>query len=203
MVLLRDKMLKVFFVGMLFVFIPIFSFADDLSIFGFYFAEPISFSECKKRDNLYDILTYEICYERMYGTSSYKKLDNEFLKIRFPSDSIPDFLKYDHVNGLIIDGNLEKITFYTKGILSQEYVLEVLTKKYGNSSVIEKKSMQNAMGATFETFDAYWNDLEKLYVKFKPTNGEINHGSVSIETLKGRLYMEKLKNEADENKIKL
>lgn len=201
--LLKDKTLKVFFVGVLFVFIPVFSFADDLSIFGFNLAKPISFSECKKRDDLYDILIYNICYERMYGTNSYKKLDNEFLKIRFPSDSIPDFLKYGNVDGIIIDGNLERISFYTQGIVSQEYVLEVLTNKYGKPSIIEKKSVQNAMGATFETFDASWNDLEKLYVKFNPTNGEINHGFVSIETLKGRLYMEKLINDADERKIKL
>jgi len=171
---------------------------DYISVFGIKLDAPFELFECSGNyvygEIFYDTMQKEICYERQkYYTSN--DYETKRFNVTLPFDTAPGYIKdrkmyvYEYLN------KVDKIQFYTTGIDSSKYVLKTLVEKFGNPTGYEEVKLQNRMGATFESFEATWNN-DQIYIEFNPTYGSLDHGYVNIHTREGKLRRdEKLKDE--------
>lgn len=94
----------------------------------------------------------------MNGVDTYPALPpvDESLIIKFPFGESPKIVNANAISAIVLDGNLEGVSFVTSGHSNAEDVLATLREKYGKPSTYIPKKLQNQMGATYESFSAGW-----------------------------------------------
>lgn len=178
--------------------------SDDLkTVFGIKIGERLSIPECEKnldrplkpKEEDFNSGTYEFCYAQ-FG----HLFDNESNTPPLITGEIhvepttmlggPKLARLGGFNGLIIDGVLEEIEFYTWGIEAQDIVFDALKEKYGKPFKYEPKNVQNKMGARYEAFDATWQ-FDDLNVIFFSVENKLDSGRVIISTDRALIYRAK------------
>lgn len=169
---------------------------EPLALFGIPFAAPLSIQECQTRMES-DILSREkgatrlnyvhtspetACYTQALKDIG-KPLSDGEISIRFPITEQP---LMGRVTGRVVGGNLEMVTIHTRGIRTQDMVFNDLVQKFGEPSTLSRPSMQNRMGATFQTIDAVWNLENGVQAVFVSTITSLDEGIVMIMTPTGK-----------------
>jgi hypothetical protein len=157
--------------------------------FGFTFGGPLEIPECPKervgRTLHYNILPGYTCFYRAHthGTES-SALGSEYVSIRFPLSESPQIV-LGELQAQMIDGVIEGLAFSTMGIRVQEEVLDELRQKYGEPETLVPRRVQSRMGATYEVINASWR-VGDIRVMYRSVDTDMDHGYVSIRTVKGQ-----------------
>jgi len=182
--------------------------AQDMSVFGMRFGQPLTIPECPATNGGYRYYASsfhsQVCYERsltILGLDAFKWHDKkhpppvlpplgteEEVSIKFPLRETPDIAN-DAVYAILIDAKLEGISFVTRGIRDADLVLEKLKAKYGASPTLVNTRVQNRIGASFDAFYAIWI-FPDLQAAFHSVSETLDHGLVIIDTNKGHAWRE-------------
>jgi len=179
-------------------------FAVDMTVFGFTLGEKLSITECERKSLGYEN-SKSMCFERfskyVNGVETYptEPPNNENLLIKFPYGDSPQIVSGNVISGIILDGKLEGISFSTSGISDADYVLAKLQEKYGKPSTYIPRKIENAMGASFDSFIAGWK-LENLDISFFGVKTKLDEGQVFIDTNKGGAWRKKQHEELNKDK---
>lgn len=112
--------------------------------------------------------------------------------INFPFGELPSWVYASRFQALLIDGGIERVWIMTTGTAGQAAALSSLTQKYGKPVGLSPASMQNGFGATFQTFEAVWQDGDTSVVFNSIVEGT-DKGTVTIGTFKGnQMFLERL-----------
>lgn len=162
-----------------------FAHADEMTAFGLPLAQEFSLPECKKGVYGYSTGTDYVCFQRLFGREKQSgQIVTESVRIRFPIADSPSIVRGGELIARIIDGKLEGLGFNTFGIRNADIVLGKLKEKYGDPEVFAPHTVKNALGASFEAFDASWSKIN-LRVHFQSVSGSLDSGLVQIDTKKG------------------
>jgi len=160
--------------------------AQDMTVYGIKLGEPFTLTKCSPEN----INTG--CWNGYAKTDPPR--DEKYLEILLPTAG-------RLLHPLLIDGNVEGVSFLTDGIRDADRVLAMLTEKYGKPTKTERRAARNLAGATFVSTFAWWK-LPHLRVEFRPHENELTSGAVIIMTLKGQAQEDKESAQrADKNKL--
>lgn len=160
--------------------------AQENDVFGLALGQSLQIPECRKQYGIYDISNKSVCFERIFGREKLTTpVENETVKITFPTLDAPKIAKNGVLLGMVIDGKLEGINFNTFGIKDAEQVLNKLKEKYGEPHEYKPYVEENRLGQKFNAFSALWK-LDNLEVYMQSILGSITSGLVSIDTHKAR-----------------
>ena len=182
------------------------AYADEMTVFGIPFAQNFSLPECKKglpgRKAGLDVgATKVVCYYRWKGMDPGPPV-NTVTSIYFPRDDAPDISKNGMVGATIIDGRLEGIGFYTRGVDDANAVLTKLTEKYGAPTTKVPHVVPSSIGASYTVFDATWIK-PNIEVRFQSMYGASDTGHVSIRTPKAIERDNRLREEHAKDRLPL
>jgi hypothetical protein len=151
--------------------------APDMTVFGIKLGQKLTLAECPKDASGYDLVIRQDCFQLLSAKT-------ENVEIHFPIRNMPEMLSAPRLVALIIDGNIEGVSFSTRGIQSQNADLQRFKDKYGEPTRLVPAQVQNRMGAKFETFTALWL-FPELSVSFVSASTTLDEGLVIIDTTKG------------------
>jgi len=144
--------------------------SPDMTVFGIRLGERLTLPECPKDASGYDLNILSVCFQRYSA-----KTPN--VEIQFPIRDMPDMMSDTRLAALIIDGNIEGVSFSTRGVRSQNADLDRFTEKYGQPTKLSPAQVQNRLGAKFDTFTALWL-FPELYVSFVSASTTLDEGLV-------------------------
>lgn len=174
--------------------------ATDTRIFGLHLGERFNIPECKKKSLqeqiIYEDSTDKICFERDRTQESGPIINDgtrvDQVHLKFPADGRPQIMDGSKMYAMVFDGNLEGISFDTKGEAASELVMEKLKALYGAPSIMTPITF-NRGKSIVNAYRADWN-LKNLFVFFQNTNFSGEKGLVFIQTEKGKKrYAEQMK----------
>lgn len=173
----------------------------EVTVFGVAMKQPLPFGECAfseikvpKRGQAIlgkSYLQYTVhspssrpCYERtLIGSAA--PLDHESVAIKFPIGDEPTLSKHGQLAARLIDGRVERLWFWTKGLRHQQVDMDALTAKFGAPSANEVRAVSNAFGATFTSINAGWDLPDGIKVTYASTTGTIDTGMFVASTAIG------------------
>jgi hypothetical protein len=157
--------------------------ADEPGIFGFVFGKPLDLPECPyktvggSRMKLYEILVPSTCIQDAHALNGYGKPVRE---ITFSQKEGPLIVKNWRAFPLEANGNLIGFHFLTRGVETQDVVMQQLVEKFGKPVSIERRAIQNSFGAAYSSIEAHWQ-ATPLSVTFFSTRGRIDTGEVFVD----------------------
>lgn len=192
--------------------------AQDMSVFGMRFGQPLTIPECAKKDKYsldYESFPAHTCYERLmtyerFASEVFKRYDKkhpppslpplgtEEVRINYPYAERPEIANTT-VGAILIDSKLEGISFGTRGLADANSVLERLKTKYGTSPTVVATKVQNRLGGSFDAFYAVWA-FPDLRVGFHSVSGSLDKGLVIVDTTKGNEWREQRLKQAQKDK---
>jgi hypothetical protein len=168
--------------------------AEQVSVFGLQIGKPFAVPECpfkkvSKTLNSYEFFTTSICFQRVAGVNGSEagkgiNLSDDYVDIVWPRGSEPEIARPGSVSVAVIDGNIERMTFGTLGVVSQARDIKVLTDKFGSPTTGGEQIVQNGYGAKVQVIRAEWK-IEGVSVDFDSAGSTFNSGVVRIQTAKG------------------
>lgn len=154
--------------------------AQQVSIFGFELGKPLVLPECPFKmagsTKLYEDIVDATCVENAQRYPGYKI---PIRVITFGRKERP-LIVYWNLLPLERDGILVGVEFATRGLDTKQSVLDSLTEKFGEPSMIEREPVQNRMGAKFEAVYAKWRK-PNLNVTYDSVLNRIDRGAVFID----------------------
>jgi hypothetical protein len=157
--------------------------SEPATIFGIALGSPLGLPECGTRiiagRTVYESTHQTICSETARPDQT--AADVSWSRINFPGDQAPLIAKWPYVNAYLYRGVVEGVEFPTAGISSQDVVLEQLRQKFGQPTSLRNVTVQNAMGAAFQSYDAEWQ-LPTLRVTFRGSVRSLDMGKVEMCT---------------------
>lgn len=177
------------------------------TIFGMELNAPISIPECQYDRKSRTYFPAEgSCYKRDQIRNQKGKLvdaedplSNERLEIYFAHKSRPAIVAGSSIWATTKGGELASVGTRTGGIDTQAQNLAQLEEKFGKPTRVERPSLQNVMGATYEGLVAEWELPSGTYVKLESPDmslakirgfGGLNVGTLSILTASVRAKRE-------------
>lgn len=155
--------------------------AEPIAVFGITIGSPLTLPECGTRiiagRTVYNSTHQAVCSEAARPDQT--TADVSWSRVNFPADQAPLIAKWPYVNAYIYRGVVEGIEFPTAGISSQDVVLDQLRQKFGQPTSLRSVTVQNAMGATFQSHEAEWR-LPALRVTFRGSVRSLDMGKVEI-----------------------
>lgn len=149
---------------------------EPVTIAGIPIGQPFKLKECRTDKFGLPVDTRDKpCWERPYEHQIGKRRDYEIL---WPNDNRP--LGATSVHAFIDKNRLVGISLGTSGVLDQTRVLQALEEKFGPPTSLERRRVENAFGAKFDTYLASWS-TSKISVVFQGMY-EFDKGYVLIET---------------------
>jgi hypothetical protein len=167
----------------------------SMTVFGVELGKALSLPECAINPRMKALgeVVYEVtmdgpealCFERdsQPPLGSGETVVEEPITINFPASKCPDDLMASggSLQGQIMAGKLEEVSFFTAGAGTEKHFLRVLEEKYGSPSSLRTPRMQTIGGARVDAMEAVWN-LTSLKITFKSALQDIDQGSVVIQT---------------------
>lgn len=155
--------------------------AEPITVFGITIGTQLNLPECATSviagRRVYNSTHPAICSEA--ARPDQNTADVSWSRVNFPGDQAPLIAKWPYVNAYIYRGVVEGIEFPTAGVSSQDVVLDQLTQKFGQPSSMRRVPVQNAMGATFQSYEAEWR-LPTLRVTFRGSVRTLDMGRVEM-----------------------
>jgi hypothetical protein len=155
------------------------AFAGDapISLYGITVGEPLSIQSCGTGRET-------ICWTAV--SDSLAKITppgTTMRQVNFGSASQPRISRYPFFQLMLIDGVVEDITVFTKGVDVQDEALSQLIEKFGKPSDQQVRTVQNRMGARFDYVVASWRaaDVTVTYTGF---SGTLDNGRISVTSPK-------------------
>lgn len=159
------------------------------SVFGIGFSAKLAVPKCADESG-YGLKSGP-CVARKKGNAKGNPSVEE-VWIYFPFGELPSWVSGSRFQALLIDGGIERVWIITTGTAGQAAALSQLTQKYGKPVGMSPASMQNGFGATFQAFEAAWQDGDAGVVFNSIVEGT-DQGTVTIGTAKGnQMYLERL-----------
>lgn len=161
---------------------------EGLIAFGLRLGEPFNVRECKLNSGSYSgYFGYEVmprpgtgpCLK--FSTSNDRDSQNYTATLEWPLGESPRLTTGMLVS--VIDGNLEGVGFNTSGVSTDEMVLDMLIKKYGQPTTLQRGTVKNGIGNTFPAIVAGWS-TQKLDIVYQSIATKIDSGLVNIDTKK-------------------
>jgi hypothetical protein len=161
-----------------------------VAVFGITLGVPSSLPECEKMPGIASAPSLDFGYKPVQAIVCHdapsripgEAWDSE--TIRFPLDALPKGAAHGTVEAMLLDGKVAGLKFWTSGVESQDYVLGLLTDKFGKPDDVLRKPVQNMAGASFQDITAIWVKPEAR-VTFLGTVGRLDTGMVTIDTPNG------------------
>lgn len=158
------------------------------TVFGLALGAALDLPECASESagghRFYVPANDAVCFEHDDADDWSKPVVSERISIHFPADQTPRLSSLQTVSCVVIDGNLQGISFSTRGISDQDFIQASLRKKYGQPSRVAQIKKQNLMGASFSSVVAVWK-FSNLTVTFHGTTDSFDDGLVVIDTPSG------------------
>lgn len=167
--------------------------SPPITVFGIPFQASLPMPECEflpptsrgsKAEYVFASPKDGSCYERN-NPGSKEALDEESVSIKFPISKQPTLSKYDSVVARMLDNRVQRLWFWTSGLMLQDRDFESLTSKFGQPSQLATPIVQNRMGASFEQIEAIWKLQGNVTVVFHGAVGSTDRGQVVISTPAG------------------
>jgi hypothetical protein len=169
--------------------------ADTNSVFGISLGKTLTMSECKRGSYGYSPLVTKTCFQRLEGSKHLTgPFGDGFRAVNFPFEEKPELVSGIEYWVLVIDENVEGVSFNTEGVADGAEVLRSLKEKYGKPTYLTPKTVKNLTGGIFEAYDATWK-LSDIEVELHSVRSSLDWGSVEILTKKGGLYIHKIRND--------
>lgn len=118
-------------------------------------------------------------------------------RVRFAFGLLPLWIDSSEVHARFVDRKLVHATIYTRGIPHHEEVLAALTEKYGRPSGVTATTVQNRMGAKFESVEARWQ-IGDMRVDYVSSAGRIDRGLIVVSTPEGAAAEQEARKRTDE-----
>lgn len=168
---------------------------EPITLFGISFNQPIAVPECPWKD------------VRDYMSRDRKATKREYNNVHFsdtlcytqymnigqpPTDGTVSFVfplskapSMGRLSGRVVAGRLARVKIYTRGISTQTSDFEALTQKFGQPTTLRRPTVQNRMGASFDTIEAEWKLSDGVSVVYGSALTKIDDGIVVISTPEG------------------
>lgn len=130
--------------------------------------------------------TSQPCFQhRWYEAAANPELEkNAVVRVLWPSNGYPAISRYNSGSVLVLDGQIHRVWFWTRGLEFQKDDITQLIAKFGKPANVEYKKLQNGFGATFESLLSTW-DLGDSAAWFESYTDNINTGMLVLETFEG------------------
>lgn len=128
----------------------------------------------------------EPCFQhRFYESVPNPEIEkNAVVRVIWPLNAYPEVSRFSNAGVLVLDGTIHRVWFWTRGLKFQQDDLARLIDKFGKPTKVDRKNLQNAFGASFESMSASW-DLGDSVVSFESYTDDINTGMLVLETNEG------------------
>lgn len=173
---------------------------QPLTVFGIPIDASLSVPECPwkmghefydtKKDPLHPVYTATYsapesgpCFLQITKDTGQPLHDGSKVSIIFPAGKDPTLGKPKIT---IAGGKVAYMEINTRGVNTQELDMMSLVEKFGSPTKQERPSVQNRMGATFETISATWSLPNSITVEYASALTTINEGIITISTPIGR-----------------
>jgi hypothetical protein len=103
-----------------------------------------------------------------------------YLNLELPMKDTPLIVSNFGATLTIVDNNLVGVSFLTRGVDSQTFVMGKLREKYGAPTRTSHHRVQNGMGAVFDSLTAQWQ-IGKVQVTFLGVYDGLDRGIVYVE----------------------
>lgn len=168
---------------------------EPITIFGIPFNQQLTIPECpwkivrdymstdkKATKREYNNIHFSevLCY--MQYSNIGNPLADDRVNFVFPLLKKPSM---GRLGGRITNGRLARVEIYTRGISAQASDFEILTKKFGQPATLRRPSVQNRMGASFDTIEAEWSLPDGVFVVYGSALTQIDSGIAIISTPEG------------------
>jgi len=163
--------------------VSMYSFSDQLDVFGYKFGEAVSLPKCPNESPVSNYIKSDCEFKSEYTDR------HNVVVIYLPKADIPLYMK-GQIDLFTMNGVVEGAKYLTWGESVQHMVLGELIKKYGLPTRKSVDIMQNAYGAKFERINAIW-EHKSITVRlrgFLASNREA--GAVWVYTKKGKSHAE-------------
>lgn len=129
----------------------------------------------------------------------------ETLNIVWPDDKVPEMCQYVfcEMSVKIVNGVVHDIKIVTRGISTQERDYGLLVDKFGAPATKKIKTLQNGMGATFDTIQAVWARPDGVTIIFDGELGDLDRGQLWVVSAQEVARLSAQKAKADEGKPQL
>ncbi len=168
---------------------------EPITIFGIQFNQAIAVPECpwkevrdsfsrdrkatkREYSNLY--FSETLCYTQLSNIGQPPKDGN--VGFIFPLSKEPSM---GRLGGRLVNGRLVRMSIYTRGIGAQASDFETLTNKFGQPTTLKRPTVQNRMGASFDTIEAEWKLPGEVSVVYGSALTKIDEGIVIVSTPTG------------------
>jgi hypothetical protein len=168
---------------------------EPITLFGIPFNQPISVPECPWKDARDYMSRDRKATKREYNNTHFSDAlcYTQHLNIgQPPADGKISFVfplskapSMGRVSGRLVNGRLARVEIYTRGISAQASDFEMLTQKFGQPTTLRRPTVQNRMGASFDTIEAEWKLPDGSSVVYGSALTKIDDGIVIISTPAG------------------
>jgi hypothetical protein len=163
--------------------------SDASTVFDMPLQQPFTVSECPYMRITKKAISYNppasgtVCFEYQNAADQGKqqRVTHDIVSLRWFTN--PHLVIANSALAVVIDGNLEGVSFNTLGIQSQQRDYEALKAKYGEPAQSNQSTLQNGYGATVAAIRAKWT-IGDVLVSLDGAAGRIDSGLVRIETQK-------------------
>lgn len=166
-----------------------------LTLFGIPFNEPLNLPECPWRETRDYMSRDRKATKREYTNTTFsdslcftqypnigQPLADGTVSFIFPLREQPSM---GRLGGRVVDGKLQRLNIHTRGIGSQTLDFQALTEKFGQPTTLNRPTVQNRMGADFETIEAEWKLDDGTTITYGSALTKIDEGIVIISTPDG------------------
>lgn len=126
------------------------------------------------------------CFQhRFYEATANPEIEkNAVVRVIWALDGYPSISRQNSAGVLVLDGQVHRIWFFTRGLQFQKDDIAALIDKFGKPTNVDFKNMQNGFGATFESLIATW-DFGDSAAWFESYTDNNNTGMLVLETKVG------------------
>ncbi|WP_336324783.1 hypothetical protein [Stenotrophomonas muris] len=112
-------------------------------------------------------------------------------KINFIADGAkrPAGVRSNAVKLIVVSGVVEGVEAATGGYEYQDRLLQALVTKFGKPTSLSSETMQNRMGATFDSHEAIWK-TKVLEVNFSGMGSSTDFGHITVYSPKATAFVE-------------
>lgn len=186
--------------------------AEPISIFGLQIGKPFAIPECpfkkvSKTLSSYEFFTTSVCFQRVRGVNGSEagkgiNLADDYVDIVWPRGSEPEIARAGSVSLAVVDGNIERVSFGTLGVVSQARDMKALTDKFGSPTSGGDSIAQNGYGVKVQVIRAEWK-IDEVSIYYDSAASTFDSGSVRILSAKGAAAIQAMLDKLNANKQKL
>lgn len=151
--------------------------AEPVTVYGLTLGQPLGLQKCAPGARTV------VCYSRM--SRNPVELVDENLIVDFPAGQAPEMASGGNVAAWVVDGKVQRVTWWTTGVTLQQEHLAKLEAKFGPAGLVERKRAVTRFGVEFPVIEATWGLPDGVVVTFTGAFDRADRGRVEVSTPEG------------------